>query len=201
MLKVLPLSIAILVLIFNIASAGIMITQKGNFEDGYVIRTLTIRLEKHLSYLKDVETGARGFILTQEPQFLEPYERSVAEIKINSDNMTTDIYADKLEFIKEKSAKLIEYHDRVIQLGKSQNFEEAERVIKTREGKLQMDSIRLYISDLQQKLTDHHNEKIKSFSNSLILPKILMHVNGIVGMLLIVLLFARMVEWKDEKWE
>src|SRR5690606_32069453 len=49
---------------------------------------LNFKLEQIFSYLKDAETGQRGFIITNDPAFLEPYEtgreninNSFAELK------------------------------------------------------------------------------------------------------------------------
>src|SRR5689334_15864584 len=57
---------------------------------------IIIKLENIISILKDAETGERGFLLTNDEQFLEPYngafdkaDRAVDEVKnLMADNLT-----------------------------------------------------------------------------------------------------------------
>jgi CHASE3 domain sensor protein len=47
------------------------------------------KLEHVLSLLKDAETGQRGFVLTGEERYLEPYNTAVVEIRKEIDSVTS----------------------------------------------------------------------------------------------------------------
>jgi hypothetical protein len=43
-----------------------------------------------LQHVLDAETGSRGYLLTGDPRYLEPYNAAVAEISQNLDNLRAD---------------------------------------------------------------------------------------------------------------
>src|SRR6187549_873575 len=44
-------------------------------------------LNRMLQHVLDAETGSRGFLLTGDPRYLEPYNAAVAQITQNLDNL------------------------------------------------------------------------------------------------------------------
>src|SRR6476661_9385668 len=43
-----------------------------------------------LQHMLDAETGSRGYLLTGDPRYLEPYNAAVAEISQNLDGLARD---------------------------------------------------------------------------------------------------------------
>src|SRR6478735_3151041 len=74
-------AIAVLTLLL-IGASGYQSTQHLIENDRWVSHTHEVRtkLADLISYVKDAETGARGFVITGEEPFLEPYRTALPEI-------------------------------------------------------------------------------------------------------------------------
>jgi len=121
-----------------------------------------LALEDVLSLVKDAETGQRGFVITGENRYLEPY--SAALVRLDSrleeiDQLTRGSPDQQRHFAPLKSAlesKLQELDD-TIRLRRDQGFEPARDVVLTDRGKATMDAIRSHISEMRDA------EKIRRF--------------------------------------
>ena len=107
-----------------------------------------------LSSLKDAETGQRGFIITGKPDYLEPYQASLAEIaigladlrRLTADNprqqqrlvAITPLVAAKLADLKE-----------TIALRETQGFPAVSAAVATQSDKKTMDEIRALVAQAQ----------------------------------------------------
>ena len=104
-------------------------------------------LDEVLSAFKDAETGQRGYIITGEARYLEPYEgaRDVIDQKLKrlreltSDNPNQQQRLTALEPLV--SSKFTELQE-TIDIRKQEGFGPAEKVVVTDKGKNAMDSIR-----------------------------------------------------------
>ncbi|GGH23805.1 histidine kinase [Dyadobacter endophyticus] len=87
-------SFSILLLFFSLL-ASYYSTQKliNNSELVNHTNAVLIEAEAIISHMKDAETGQRGFLITSEPQFLEPYEGAY-EKTTNSYNNLVELTAD-----------------------------------------------------------------------------------------------------------
>lgn len=104
-------------------------------------------LRSVMSLAKDAETGQRGFIITGDAAYLEPYERSTAEIRSAVERVDR-LSADSVE----QQAKISQLSDRVdkklseleqtIALRQSSGFEAAQQVVLSGQGKQEMDLLR-----------------------------------------------------------
>jgi len=117
-------------------------------------------LEGVISDLKDAETGQRGFLLTGDEHYLEPYNmatnavhQKVADLRrLTQDNPNQQRRLDDLDtFIRSKFAEL----KQTIELRKDETkgFEEALKVVKTDVGKKFMDDARKVIADMESEET------------------------------------------------
>jgi len=105
------------------------------------------KLTDLLSALQDAETGQRGYLVTGEDRYLEPYRRALPrvdsifkEIKdLTADNPAQQQRLERMHpLIAEKLAELKE----TIDLRKEKGFEQARQVVVTDRGKKAMDDIR-----------------------------------------------------------
>lgn len=111
-------------------------------------------LENVLSTMKDSETGQRGYLITGEDRYLEPYNAAAAAIqeslqrlkRLTENNPRQQARIALLE--EQVSAKLKEL-DRTIALRKK-DPEAARQVVLSGEGKEIMDAIRAQIGEMQQ---------------------------------------------------
>src|ERR1051325_4812035 len=81
-------SFSILLLIFSLL-ASYYSTQKLINNSELVNHTNEVLLEAEsiLSYVKDAETGQRGFLVTLDPDFLSPYNGAYAKTSNSYDNL------------------------------------------------------------------------------------------------------------------
>src|SRR5882757_3237366 len=108
-----------------------------------------------LGLLKDAETGQRGFVITGDETFLEPYRTSVASIdkvvkglrQLTVDNPNQQKRIEEAEsLIAEKLAEL----KRTIEMRRKGTFEETAKIVRSGEGKKFMDDIRRLTDQMDQ---------------------------------------------------
>lgn len=121
-------------------------------------------LEQLLSYLKDTETGERGFVITGEDRYLDPYneasgklDQMVKEIKdLTSDNVNQQQRISRLEpLISDKISTIKE----TISARKDpqKGFDIARQIVLTDKGKKTMDDIRKVVLEME----DEENTLLK----------------------------------------
>ena len=110
-------------------------------------------LDLLISYLKDAETGQRGYLLTGIPDYLEPYNLSLTKIsdliktirKLTSDNNNQQKRIDILEPLINK--KLMELTE-AINLRKTKGLQSALEIVLS-SGKKYMDDVRRVVLDMR----------------------------------------------------
>ena len=104
-------------------------------------------LNRLLQHALDAETGSRGYLLTGDPRYLEPYNAAVAEITQNLDNLrllytaNADEFATLSQLGRNVQRKLAEM-DLSVRMRKQGNEEAWKFVLMTDVGKEHMDAIR-----------------------------------------------------------
>jgi CHASE3 domain sensor protein len=106
-----------------------------------------------LSLLKDAETGQRGFVITGDDTFLEPYQSGSAGVlnmlkelrKLTADNPAQQRRIDAAEPLV--AAKLAELKQ-TIDLRRGGNIDETTRVVKGGAGKRFMDDLRRILDEM-----------------------------------------------------
>lgn len=112
-----------------------------------------------LSLLKDAETGQRGFVITGDESFLEPYQSATDTIQtvvkelreLTSDNPNQQKRIDEVEPLI--AAKLAELKE-TIDLRRKGNLEETNKVIRNGEGKKIMDNLRAVLGQMDREERD-----------------------------------------------
>src|ERR1700685_3002723 len=103
--------------------------------------------ERTLGALRDAETGQRGYLLTQQADYLEPYQFatcSVPELTRLLESLTRDLPDQRIkgqqiaELARQKLAELAA----TISLAQGGNTREAAALVATNRGKALMDQIR-----------------------------------------------------------
>lgn len=108
---------------------------------------VTKQLSLLLSHLKDVETGQRGFLLTGDPSYLGPYNKSLGEIGLVQKSLENPAKGNpRRQRVLDSlapliNAKLAELRE-TIDLYDSKGFDAAQAMVRTDRGKLLMDGIR-----------------------------------------------------------
>lgn len=109
-----------------------------------------------LSELEDAETGQRGYLITGEEPYLEPYLAAVEEIRTTMKEMhdllkqDPDQQRDLMTIERLKEAKLAELRQ-TIDLRRKAGFDAAKQIVQTNVGKQTMDDIRKYIAGMDDR--------------------------------------------------
>jgi len=117
-----------------------------------VLRDKEIELdyERLLSTIRDAETGQRGYLLTNDQNYLEPYQAALRELEQRVSTVAADVQADGgsvddlaplQNFVKRKLAELA----RTVELNVAGQHDAAMRVVRSDEGKELMDDIRAFV--------------------------------------------------------
>ena len=112
-------------------------------------------LDELLSGTQDAETGQRGFLLTKNEKYLEPYNAALMAIPLRIDEiaeLTRDNPAQKprIDALRlHLGAKLAELKE-TIDLRRAQDPESALAVVTSDRGKMEMDAIRTQVAAMAQ---------------------------------------------------
>jgi len=112
-----------------------------------------------LSLLKDAETGQRGYIITGDESFLEPYQAAGTVIATTVDELrelTSDNPAQQKRIGQAEpliAAKLAELK-RIIEMRRNRDIEQATKTIQAGEGKKLMDDLRRILVEMEREERD-----------------------------------------------
>lgn len=121
-----------------------------------------------MSLLKDVETGQRGFILTGDPAYLEPYEFGLAQLGPAYDGLARQlaalsIAAASTEGLRELIDQRLALARRNVETRKQNGFDAAQALVMSQEGRRVMDAIRARFEHLDRVLRgeiDRRNRRV-----------------------------------------
>ncbi len=137
------------ILLTIIGAASYWSTRKVSQTASEVERTHALfqRLGSTRSDLQDVETGARGYVITGDTRYLEPYNAAAAEVMSQVKALRGLIaddprQQDRLDALAALVAQRIALADEAVTLRRDQGFEAAQRFILTGQDKSVMDDIR-----------------------------------------------------------
>jgi signal transduction histidine kinase len=114
-------------------------------------QTVLLEAQRLLSALQDVETGERGYIITEKPGYLEPYDNGLLAVRAGLARLT-ELSSDNpgqqariSEFQRVSTAK-IEQMAKTIELVRAGDRSGAVTIIETGQGKALMDQARAIIT-------------------------------------------------------
>jgi signal transduction histidine kinase len=146
------------------------------------------QLNRLLVHVLDAETGSRGYLLTGDPRYLEPYSAAVAEIGHNLDGLRT-IYAPNGEefqtlaqLTRNVQRKLAEM-DLSVRMRKQGNEDAWKFVLLTDVGKEHMDAIREQATKLINGATQKMEVAEAQVERSLLLSRIGIGAVTLAGLL------------------
>ena len=138
---------------------------------------------------KDAETGQRGYVITREDRYLEPYNAALANVQakiadvreLTIDNLAQTRRIDALlPLVDDKFAELLE----TIDLRRNETFEAARDVVLTDAGKSIMDNIRVLMDALDKEERDLLVIRSEAAQDAASTAKIVL-IGGTVGAVLL----------------
>lgn len=152
-------------------------------------------LESIHSMLKDAETGQRGFLLTSDESYLEPYNHASDQVDESFRSLWQLTLDNPQQVVKVKqlsaasAAKLAELK-RTIHLGRTQGFDAAVAVVKSNQGKNAMDDIREIVGDMIKTENDHLLDRtVKLEQDTAMVSAVSLFFSGFAILTLILLAF------------
>jgi signal transduction histidine kinase/CheY-like chemotaxis protein/CHASE3 domain sensor protein len=148
-----------------------------------------VALDGLLSSAQDAETGQRGFLLTNNERYLQPYNAALASIpaKLNEiAQLTRDNPAQERSVAALKihvDAKLAELAQ-TIDLRRSQNLDSALAVVNSDRGKIEMDAIRAQLAAMAQEEASLRAKRLAEMSSAQQTALISSLMSGVLGILL-----------------
>jgi len=130
------------------------------------------KLEELLSNLKDAETGQRGFLITGEERYLQPYDVAVGRLDKSYQDaleLTKDNLAQqrRLEALKGPLDARMALLKQIIELRRgAQGFDAARQLVLSDRGKTLMDDLRRMILDMEAEENTLLNERTEQSNRS-----------------------------------
>lgn len=154
------------------------------------------QLEEVLSQLKDIEDGARGYVITGDKDYLEPYhaaravvDESVRKLRqLTADDPSQQQRLDALDPLVEQEVSTSE---QAIQARATAGLEAGVHAIRTLSGQQIMDSIRMVIADmkaeewgrLQERDLEEHGSATNIMRSFAVLTSLALVLLGVVAYL------------------
>ena len=145
-------------------------------------------INKLLQQMLDAETGQRGYLLTGEVDYLEPYDRSIADVSQNLDALRQLVtpYPDELAefaamsgFISRKLAEM----DLSVRMRRDGNTDAWKFVLTTDVGKQQMQAIRTQGSKLSASSIGRMDHAQAQIRKTLMLSRLGVSIMALAGLL------------------
>ncbi|MEG4021221.1 CHASE3 domain-containing protein [Microcoleus sp. S13C4] len=151
-------------------------------------------LEATLSTLKDAETGQRGYLLTGEERYLEPYHSAIARINqqvVGLQQLTADNkrQQQRLRDLKIAIDSKLSDLEETLNLRRKQNLAAAVGQVKTGRGKQIMGSIRQQIAVMTAEETQLLQQRARESKRSANLTILTFTLAALINFLLMVLVF------------
>jgi signal transduction histidine kinase len=145
-----------ILIIIIVATFGLVERTRTTFGDILVERDIRRMSADLMQKLTDAETGQRGFLITGDEVFLQPYEEAVGEIPAALGALATATEGrpvkerDTAELSRVVNAKLGELAQ-TVDLVRSGNQAQAMALVETNIGRQSMERIRAILDDFKQK--------------------------------------------------
>ncbi len=112
---------------------------------------VVVGLDDVLSNLRDAETGQRGYLLTGDERYLEPYTKSHAVVATSIDRLRSlvannGVRREHLNTAAEATSAKLSELEQTIRLRRESGFDAALAVVKTDRGRASMDQVRSEIA-------------------------------------------------------
>ncbi|MBL4615078.1 MAG: CHASE3 domain-containing protein, partial [Magnetovibrio sp.] len=148
----------LLVVIIIVNFGGLLVTEKiSDTQQGLVAHTHRVLANSNslLGNLRDAETGQRGFLLTDQASYLEPYEIGTQEARailqlLKEQTADNPVQQDRLTIVQNLMAKKFIELAHTIRLAENGRRDESLAIVKRGRGKQVMDEIRTLMAVFHQ---------------------------------------------------
>lgn len=112
------------------------------------------QLREILSTLKDAETGQRGYLLTGEEKYLQPYQQAIARVPQELEGLAAkaksgEMSAGEITTLSQLTSQKLAELRQTIMIRRAQGLPAALAIVETDFGKNTMDSIRMEVAQIK----------------------------------------------------
>ncbi len=165
------LTIGVLILLGIVASTIWLVAEsRARFDNVVVARNIRSNSADLLSTMQDAETGQRGYLLSQEDSFLEPYKTALATLAARKEALARSVenspkFAARLPELRRLITLKTGELNHTLELASTGKVAEAIEILRAGAGQRSMDSIRELLSsfmveselDLQRGIEEQSN--------------------------------------------
>ncbi|MEK6260117.1 MAG: CHASE3 domain-containing protein [Planctomycetota bacterium] len=148
-------------------------------------------IELLLSYMKDVQTGARGYAIAGEDKYLEPYDFAIPRVDTTYDelkNLIKDVSQKRrLETLRPLLTARVKFSQDIVAASREQGLEAGRDLVKTGKGKAIFDEIRKLVAEMVDEENKLLHERDTRASASATLAQRTILVGTVSGLLIILL--------------
>ena len=157
----------------------------------------------------DVETGSRGYVLTGEDQYLEPYRTGIAEAREDLATLETltgnnVVQSENLDRLRTLIEEKIRFSQLAIQTRRDRGIEPAIALTDSDRGKMAMDAIRQQMAQMNREETAERQQRIAELaaaSSAAIISAVVTSLIGVVLTIAIFLLVMRSNRLRErQRW-
>lgn len=147
-----------IVLIFFVISGMIAYrnveTLRANSQRIWRTHDVLMAMGELLSTMQDAETGQRGYLLTGNDKYLEPYQVAVADVATKVETLSAltrdnPVQRDNLVLLKRHIDTKLAELDQTVALRRNNNAQSALAIVGTDRGKVEMDAVRRQLRVMQ----------------------------------------------------
>lgn len=117
------------------------------------MREVLTELQAVLSLLQDAETGERGYIITDQDRFLQPFEAAERAIPVHLNKLASLLAINdeaKAQHLITRAQAQMSFLRQVVELQRNGETSKAVDLVRMESGKAQMDAIRSDVQSLEQ---------------------------------------------------
>ena len=183
---------------FGLSAAVLMLVAVVSYRNAYLLiendawvahsHQVRIELADLLSELKDAETGQRGYLLTGDDSYLEPYKTALASVQSSLGNLRKFTIDDagqqrRLASLSQPIDNKLAELKQTIDVRRTQGFDPAVKIVLTNAGKAYMAEARAIMTDADQEERDLLKKRTDETRASADMTQIIILWGGLLGTL------------------
>lgn len=160
-----------------------------------------LNLSETLSLVKDAETGQRGYLLTGDSRFLEPYNDSKAKITRQLE-LLDDIYSNSPTQLKNLENLKFNIETRLTVLNRNLNLKKQNKVVTTDQlygGKKYMEEIRRIVTLMQKEETAILHARTETINRFAAFTPWLIVLSSLLAITITLIFYRKVAQDYDEK--
>ena len=190
------ISVAIIFFIGGITFKHIIVLKKSSIwvNNSYVVNT---ELEKLISYIKDAETGQRGYIISKDDSFLIPYYESKEAIKksfarIDKLTKNSESQQDNLRKLRFHINQKQNYLSKSIYIIKQGKENDQDLFTNLLAGKNHMDSVRINVRKMIALEKNLLHQRQQAYEDTMNYTPLFIYLTLLITLILITISFLKM---------